>query len=99
MVASEMSPGKRKFRVTPPLLASFLGYIHLPDTEKPILIPTTITRAVRACVCSVSTDRTVLHIATKPSRADWGGDVGQNTGGFIYGTGWGGGAGFGASIL
>ena len=31
--------------------------------------------SVSASVCSVATDRTVLHIATKPSRADWGGTL------------------------
>ena len=47
--------------------------------------------SVSASVCSVSTDRTVLHIATKPLRADWS-DVGLHTGGFIIGgeeLGWG----------
>ena len=49
-------------------------------------------------VCSVSTDRTVLHIANNLSRAGWGGMLASTLEGLYGGRSWLGGAGLGASL-
>ena len=64
-------------------------FVSLCACQVIIIIPTTITRAVRASVrASVPSPQTApSFILRRNLRGLIGGDVGQNTGGFIWGTG------------